>query len=161
MNPDPNSTEPALSMGVLTAAVTAVLGLLVAFGLPVTDGQIAYNRTSDQVGKRGKEFMVIKIEALCVYCNNYKYVQVREGAATRFSDEEKALLSAVTMLIARCPGMLIEEVLATMTAAGGSRAIVATVIHMGIKAGTAGIRIVDDKLYPESLAGPTALAAVV
>ena len=129
--------------------------------LPVTDVRIAYNRTSDQVGKRGKEFMVIDLEALCVYCNNYKNVQVREGSVTRFSDDEQMLLTAVTALVARCPGMLFDEVIDTMTAAGGSRAALAVVIHMGIKASVPGIRIVDDKLYPESLAGPTALSAVV
>lgn len=37
--PDPTATEPALTVGAVTGFVTAVLGLLVAFGLPVTDGQ--------------------------------------------------------------------------------------------------------------------------
>lgn len=39
--PDPTSSEPALAVGAVTAFVTAVIGLLVAFGLPVTDDQQA------------------------------------------------------------------------------------------------------------------------
>ena len=128
--------------------------------LPVTDVRIAYNRTTEQAGKRGKEFMVIDIEALCVYCNKYKNVQVREGRAVRFTDEEQALLVAVTTLVTRCPGMLLDEVLDTMTAAGGSRAVLALVIHMGIRAG-AGFTLIDGRLHPDVLAGPQAIAAVV
>ena len=105
--------------------------------LPVTDVRIAYNRTTDQSGKRGKEFMVIDIEALCVYCNNYKHIRVREGCPTRFSEDEQALLAAVTAFVVRCPGMFMDENLDTMTAAGRSRASLATVIHMGMRDGTA------------------------
>ncbi|MFI1197681.1 hypothetical protein ACH4T9_31095 [Micromonospora sp. NPDC020750] len=36
---DSAPSEPLFTVGVLTAAVTAVLALLVAFGLPVSDGQ--------------------------------------------------------------------------------------------------------------------------
>lgn len=39
--PDPTATEPALTVGAVTGFVTALLGLAVAFGLPVTDGQQA------------------------------------------------------------------------------------------------------------------------
>lgn len=38
-NPDESSTEPLFTVGTITAAVTAVIGLLVAFGLPVSDDQ--------------------------------------------------------------------------------------------------------------------------
>lgn len=38
-DPDPDSTEPVLSAGVITTAVTAALALLVAFGLELTDEQ--------------------------------------------------------------------------------------------------------------------------
>ncbi|MFF0721357.1 hypothetical protein [Micromonospora sp. NPDC003816] len=37
--PNPDSTEPVMSAGAITAAVTAVLTLLVAFGLDLTEGQ--------------------------------------------------------------------------------------------------------------------------
>ncbi|MFI6266169.1 hypothetical protein [Micromonospora sp. NPDC051006] len=37
--PNESSTEPLLNVGSLTAAVTAVIGLLVAFGLPISDDQ--------------------------------------------------------------------------------------------------------------------------
>lgn len=33
------NTEPAWTVGSITAAVSALVGLLVAFGLPITDGQ--------------------------------------------------------------------------------------------------------------------------
>ncbi|MCX4474802.1 hypothetical protein OOK41_31575 [Micromonospora sp. NBC_01655] len=36
---DSAATEPLVTVGVLTAAVTAVLALLVAFGLPISDAQ--------------------------------------------------------------------------------------------------------------------------
>ncbi len=39
--PDPTSAEPALSVGAITAAVGAVLGLVVAFGLKLTPEQTA------------------------------------------------------------------------------------------------------------------------
>ncbi|MCX4470437.1 hypothetical protein OOK41_08975 [Micromonospora sp. NBC_01655] len=38
-SPDSAATEPLVTVGVLTAAVTAVLALLVAFGLPLSDAQ--------------------------------------------------------------------------------------------------------------------------
>jgi len=41
VNPDSDSTEPLVTIGAITAAVTAVLGLLVAFGLPISDDQQA------------------------------------------------------------------------------------------------------------------------
>ncbi|MEU8220920.1 hypothetical protein AB0C47_34830 [Micromonospora taraxaci] len=41
VNPDSDSTEPLVTVGAITAAVTAVLGLLVAFGLPISDDQQA------------------------------------------------------------------------------------------------------------------------
>ncbi|MGA5306526.1 hypothetical protein [Micromonospora taraxaci] len=41
VNPDSDSTEPLVTIGTITAAVTAVLGLLVAFGLPISDDQQA------------------------------------------------------------------------------------------------------------------------
>ncbi|MEV4271919.1 hypothetical protein [Micromonospora aurantiaca (nom. illeg.)] len=37
--PDAESTEPLFTVGTITAAVTAVLALLVAFGLDLSDGQ--------------------------------------------------------------------------------------------------------------------------
>ncbi|WP_347042008.1 hypothetical protein [Brachybacterium nesterenkovii] len=39
--PPLTTTEPVLSTATVTSAVTAVLALLVAFGLPITDGQTA------------------------------------------------------------------------------------------------------------------------
>ncbi|MBM0275313.1 hypothetical protein [Micromonospora tarensis] len=39
--PQDSATEPLFTVGALTAAVTAVLALLVAFGLPVSDDQQA------------------------------------------------------------------------------------------------------------------------
>lgn len=39
--PDPTSREPLWTVGGITAAATAVIGLFVAFGLPVTDDQQA------------------------------------------------------------------------------------------------------------------------
>ncbi|MEK8107397.1 hypothetical protein NKG94_23770 [Micromonospora sp. M12] len=41
VNPDSDTTEPLVTIGTITAAVTAVIGLLVAFGLPVSDDQQA------------------------------------------------------------------------------------------------------------------------
>lgn len=38
-NPDPNSTNPALTVGVIGAAVGAVLTLLIAFGVDLTEDQ--------------------------------------------------------------------------------------------------------------------------
>ncbi|MEV6801323.1 hypothetical protein AB0M91_23695 [Micromonospora rifamycinica] len=38
-NPESAPTEPLLTVGSLTALVTAVLALVVAFGLPVSDDQ--------------------------------------------------------------------------------------------------------------------------
>lgn len=38
-SPDESSTEPLVSVGTITAAATAVVGLLVAFGLDLTDTQ--------------------------------------------------------------------------------------------------------------------------
>ncbi|MEU7617174.1 hypothetical protein AB0B27_13920 [Micromonospora rifamycinica] len=38
-NPESAPTEPLLTVGSLTALVTAVLALVVAFGLPVSDAQ--------------------------------------------------------------------------------------------------------------------------
>lgn len=40
-NPDPASSEPALAVGAVTAAVTAVLALLASFGLGLTAEQAA------------------------------------------------------------------------------------------------------------------------
>ncbi|MFI7072034.1 hypothetical protein [Micromonospora sediminicola] len=37
--PDETATEPLLTVGTITAAVTAALALLVAFGLELSDGQ--------------------------------------------------------------------------------------------------------------------------
>jgi len=39
--PDETSSEPLFSVGTITAAATAVIAALVAFGLPVTDDQQA------------------------------------------------------------------------------------------------------------------------
>lgn len=39
--PDPDSTEPLLSTGTVTALATAVLALLVAFAVPLDDDQQA------------------------------------------------------------------------------------------------------------------------
>ncbi|MFG3709472.1 hypothetical protein [Micromonospora sp. NPDC047730] len=38
-NPDESSAEPLVSVGGITAAATAIIGLLVAFGLDLTDEQ--------------------------------------------------------------------------------------------------------------------------
>ncbi|WP_405111910.1 hypothetical protein OG559_02515 [Micromonospora sp. NBC_01405] len=38
-SPDSAPSEPLFTVGAITAAVTAVIGLLVAFGLPVSDAQ--------------------------------------------------------------------------------------------------------------------------
>ncbi|MFE7869776.1 hypothetical protein ACFUYE_05425 [Micromonospora humida] len=38
-SPESAPTEPLVTVGVVTAAVTAVLALLTAFGLPVSDDQ--------------------------------------------------------------------------------------------------------------------------
>lgn len=37
MTPDETSTEPLLSVGGITAAATAAVGLVAAFGLPISD----------------------------------------------------------------------------------------------------------------------------
>ena len=39
VNPDSDSTEPLVTVGTITAAVTAVIGLLVAFGLDLSADQ--------------------------------------------------------------------------------------------------------------------------
>lgn len=39
--PDPSSREPLISVGTITAVVTAILALLVAFGLNLSDDQQA------------------------------------------------------------------------------------------------------------------------
>lgn len=39
--PDEQSKEPALKIGTITAATTAVLALVMEFGTPLTDGQQA------------------------------------------------------------------------------------------------------------------------
>lgn len=41
LNPDPTSREPLISVGGITAVVTALLAAFVAFGLPISDGQQA------------------------------------------------------------------------------------------------------------------------
>lgn len=125
--------------------------------LPVTDIHISY--TKESKGEASRLF-VIFMEALCVYCDAYKYVRVNEGSWARFSDDEQKLLSAASVLVARCPGILVEEVLDAMTAAGGSRAMVATVLHMGVRSGLAGFRSVEGRLYPNQ-AIEASLAAVV
>jgi multisubunit Na+/H+ antiporter MnhG subunit len=38
-NPNPDSTEPALSVGAVAAAVGAVLALLISFGVDLTESQ--------------------------------------------------------------------------------------------------------------------------
>ncbi|RAN92669.1 hypothetical protein GAR05_06161 [Micromonospora saelicesensis] len=40
-SPESAASEPLFTVGALTAAVTAVLALLVAFGLPISDDQQA------------------------------------------------------------------------------------------------------------------------
>lgn len=40
-SPESAASEPLFTVGVLTAAVTTVLALLVAFGLPISDDQQA------------------------------------------------------------------------------------------------------------------------
>ncbi|MFV2087073.1 hypothetical protein [Micromonospora sp. LOL_021] len=41
VTPNPRSTEPLWSVGGVTAAVTALLGVVTAFGLPLTEAQQA------------------------------------------------------------------------------------------------------------------------
>ena len=129
--------------------------------LPATDVHVSYTKESKGEPGEGDRLFVIFIEALCVYCNKYTYLRVKEGIATRFSDEENAQLMAVQMLVTRCPGMLLDEVLDVMTAAGGSRSTLATVIHMGVRANIVSIAMLDGRLYPDLAAGPQALEAAV
>ena len=41
VTPNPGSSEPLWSVGGITAAVTALLGVVTAFGLPLTEAQQA------------------------------------------------------------------------------------------------------------------------